>query len=449
MFTKIQISKLPVFLKQNSTKILIVVGSLFGIILLLATVHLIVPTRLELSFSPETCIGKPILTSFKDEISRQDFTLSIKDQSGGNRGKVLCVKPEKSASPGVYKLDMPVLSQSIIKHQIRLVVPDYPSAKFVSEDSLPISKPVQIELSQPDQLNSYLIKYQDNSADCQPEENILLCQISSFGLEQGKKYELSIQRSFKGSVDKEVASKSITILEPVRVINRSIEMDSTVYNRPDNLELEFDKELSNTKIELVSLKDDQQTTITSSTDLSTQHKLIVSFNPDDIPREANIELRTAGLEAVDGSVADQPVLAKFTTSGGPRVQSINIGAHDVSTNQIVINFDQELEANQNIANLIKVNGLESTIQITGSQAIISIVNLGKCSAFDINVSPGLSSKHGIKSTESWKYSSRTRCYEVRQIGTSVQGRSINAYFFGNGNNTILYTGAIHGNELKQ
>lgn len=448
MSIKDQARKALNLLKKNSTRILVVIGCLSGASLLLALAYLITPTQIKLSFSPETCVSKPVLSSFRDSISRQDFTLLIKNQSANKQGKVLCIRPEKSTPPGVYRLDVPVLGQPTIKRQIHLTVPDYPTAKFVSDDNLPISKPVQVELSQPDQLNNYLIKYQDNSADCQPKKKILLCQISNFGLEQGKEYELSIQRNFKGSADKEVASKSITILEPVRVINRSIEMDTTVYNRPDSLELEFDKELSNAKIELVSLKDGQQTTIASSTELSTPHKLIVRFNPDDIPREASIELRTTGLEAVDGSVVDQPVLVKFSTSGGPKVQSVNIGTHDVSTNQIVINFDQELEANQNIANLIKVNGLESTIRITDSRIIISIINLGKCSAFDINISSGLSSKHGIKSTESWKYNSRTRCYEVRQIGTSVQGRPINAYFFGNGSNTILYTGAIHGNELS-
>lgn len=447
MPVKTQIDKIFASLKQNPAKVLIGFACLAGAAQMSVLVYLVIPGQIELSLSPETCIDKPLLTNFSGEISQQGFTLAIKNQSADRKGKNLCISPEKAISPGVYTLASPILGQSVVKRQIRLVVPEYPVAQFATADSLPISKPIQIELSRPDQLSNYLIKHQDESAKCQPDKSSLLCQISDFNLEQGQEYRLSIQRNFRDSPNEEIASKTITILEPVRLVSQSIETDATVYDRPDKIELEFDKALGQTGVELSFIEDDNQTTIPSSTELTLPNKLTVSFNPDDMPRESIIELRATELEAVDGSTVDQPILARFATSGGPKVQSINIGTHDVATSQIAIRFDQELDASQNIADFIKVDGLASTARIAGSQAIISLANLGKCVAFDINLSSGLSSEHGVKSSSTWEHSSRTRCYEIRQIGTSVQGLPINAYFFGSGT-PVLYTGAIHGNELS-
>ncbi len=38
------------------------------------------------------------------------------------------------------------------------------------------------------------------------------------------------------------------------------------------------------------------------------------------------------------------------------------------------------------------------------------------------------------------------CQRVESIGTSIQGRPILAYVFGSGARSVIYTGAIHGNE---
>lgn len=74
--------------------------------------------------------------------------------------------------------------------------------------------------------------------------------------------------------------------------------------------------------------------------------------------------------------------------------------------------------------------------------------MGRCTGFSVNVAKGLISQYDIVSDQEWKFDSRTRCHTVSTIGYSVQGRPINAYHFGNGSETVLFTGAIHGNELS-
>jgi len=74
--------------------------------------------------------------------------------------------------------------------------------------------------------------------------------------------------------------------------------------------------------------------------------------------------------------------------------------------------------------------------------------MGRCADFSITVDKGLVSAYGVTSTGGWSFASRTRCSTMSTIGYSVQNRPINAYYFGDGATTMLFTGAIHGNEIS-
>ncbi len=93
-----------------------------------------------------------------------------------------------------------------------------------------------------------------------------------------------------------------------------------------------------------------------------------------------------------------------------------------------------------------VSGVPAQISRAGSQVIVNYTGASKCADFKINIAKGLESNHAIAQTEPQTFSSRTVCHTVQTVGYSKDGRAINAYFFGNGGKTILFTGAIHGSE---
>ena len=139
----------------------------------------------------------------------------------------------------------------------------------------------------------------------------------------------------------------------------------------------------------------------------------------------------------------------FTTSGGPKVTSINIGNSIVSSNaKVVVTFDQPIAASQDVTKFASLSGGNSQMSRTENQIIFQLNNLPTCGAFSITINKGLLSQYGIQSTDGWSYASRTSCKRTVLIGYSVRGRPIYAYYFGNGSTTILFTGGIHGSELS-
>ncbi|HET8671093.1 MAG TPA: DUF2817 domain-containing protein, partial [Candidatus Saccharimonadales bacterium] len=89
-----------------------------------------------------------------------------------------------------------------------------------------------------------------------------------------------------------------------------------------------------------------------------------------------------------------------------------------------------------------------SINITaqGNRVVISPASLGRCVPFTVIVSDGFKNEFGISGGSSWQFRSRTICQTVFSIGSSVQGRSITAYRFGNGPSKIIFVGGTHGDE---
>lgn len=126
----------------------------------------------------------------------------------------------------------------------------------------------------------------------------------------------------------------------------------------------------------------------------------------------------------------------------------------VSGQPITISFDQELKTGQDYPKYvsIEINGKAVPLNIIEKSAfkleLKTIEPIQKCNAFNVKVTPGLISSYDIISSTDYIYKSRISCFEQFSIGSSTRGRAITAFRYGNGNNAILYTGMLHGDETN-
>ena len=178
----------------------------------------------------------------------------------------------------------------------------------------------------------------------------------------------------------------------------------------------------------------------------TDNKVIVSARAE-LARNAQYELILKEVEAVDGSTLADEYKVNFTLSGGPKVTKLSIGSSSVArSGTIVVTLDQEIANMGSIAKLVSVEGFTVQVSKNGRTLVINYSDAPECGAFTIRIKKGLESQYGVAQQNDWAFASRTQCYSVQTIGSSAQGRLINAFIFGSGSKTILYTAAMHGNE---
>ena len=179
-------------------------------------------------------------------------------------------------------------------------------------------------------------------------------------------------------------------------------------------------------------------------------KTITISLSNELEREKNTNLKK-NVEAADGSTLVEPYKVPFEVSGGPKVKAIiNVGASRVNSNAVItLDFDQPLADTQPITDVVRFGGGAATIaKVSPARVTVVLSNLPRCAPFSIDIVAGLKSNYDIATTTPWKFSSRTICYSLSTIGTSVKGRAINAYTFGTSGPITLYVGALHGKRSQ-
>lgn len=251
-------------------------------------------------------------------------------------------------------------------------------------------------------------------------------------------------RQFNGQLVDTVTSAKVKTLSPVTIVGSSIEPGSTVYDKPSEVAIQADKPLSKVKFSLQKLGEEAE-----SIDIESRidaHQAVVSW-PEDLQREADYRLSATTFEATDGSTPLDDYQLDFKVSGGPKVTAVSVGDTGVDLNaRVVISFDQELKPDQDIAKLVSVEGVPAAATLAGSQIFVQLNGASKCQDFTIKLSQDLISKHDVSAGSAWQRSQRTACHTTSLVGYSKNGRAITAYEFGNGSRTVLFVGAIHGNE---
>ena len=402
-----------------------------------------VPSQISFGFQPKTCVDRSVYLWGAHTETRDGMMVSVE-------GGKLCIQPTTAVAPGTYRASVPLFGVAVLRHTVDIVVPTPPSAMLATSAKVPLSKPLTVALSQPDSLHLYRVIAGEQQGNCTPDGTQLLCDIGALQLTQGEAYDISLERSFKGEDHATVLQQAIEILEPVTVTESSIAPGETVYHRPEELSVMFNKPLARYEMALVAQKGEESVAVPTQPELIEPTRVVVRFDPDALPRESEITLKAINIEATDGSTVEEPAILTFRTSGGPKVQSVNIEAHDVAAGmRIAILFDQEIDTTQAVTDYVTVEGVGGSIELSGKTIFVQLdANAARCVPFTLRASKGLKSAEGIANDTDWQHQSRIRCYETRVIGYSVQGQPITAYYFGSGSQTILYTGAIHGSELS-
>lgn len=426
---------------------------LCGLLISIAAVVLALwPQTVTFSYAGKTCffqptIGPSLLQSRAEGVRLESSKRLV---VGGVTLAALdmCVVPTSAPKTGTYHALLTPVGIPFPQKAYAVVVPERPTVSLQSVDGpIPITQDLRISLSQPDRVFSYVLRFDDDSSVlCSLEDRFLECSLAELNLSQGKKYTMTLERHHDGQKVDVVAQKTITTLKSAKVVKTSIKKGQVVYAKPKMMDIWFDKELASAKA-VLTRKDGKGKGVTITVKVA--KKKVQILWKEHLDRRTSYQLTLQEVTANDGSMLEGEYKLHFKMSGGPQVTGINIGTYNVpSGSTAAITFDQALENTSEITRHITVTGGAKVVGYEGSQVYVSFAGVGRCQEVKIAVDDSVKSRYGVSGDSAWQYLTRTTCQTVRTIGTSSQGRALNAYIFGNGSRTIMYTGAIHGDEAS-
>ena len=436
---------------STRTKVLIGVG-LF--VVLGYGLTFFIPKTVTYAYSTDECTRQvTIFPKIMKQATGSGYHVAFKDLVVVGNTPVIALKTcfEATAPPTV--------GQSIVRvspygtwigvKQYRITVPDAPTAPvgaFIGK-TLPLTRPISIPLTSADEVFSYGVAVDDKTTKCTHKNGALSCDLEELGLEQGKAYTAQLDRFFGDSKVATLAKGEITTLQALVLASSSVTDGQTVYDKPAAFTFAYDKELLNAQAELKQRTGDALESVATTT--TVDGKSIVVTPAAELKRSTTFELTLTHAEAKDGSGLPGPQKVAFIMSGGPKVTGVSApAAGGPLSGTITVTFDQEIANVDAISKLVSVNGIAATVTKSGASLKISYNGAPKCGAYTITVKKGLESAAKVVQSDDWAFTGRIQCYSLRTIGTSKNGRAINAYMFGSGSKTILYTGAIHGNEYS-
>lgn len=360
-----------------------------------------------------------------------------------------CFQPTVAPTVGVHGVRMAPFGGIFASKPFKIIVPEAATADsgdFIGK-TLPLTRPIAIDLSTVDETFSYKFVVQGKSAACDHKSKQLLCDISKLGLEQGKVYPVQLDRYFGSTKIATLGKGDMTTLKALMLVKSSVTEGQTIYDKPKSIILEYDKAMASAAATLTIREGDAKTPVPVTT--TTEGNSVITTPTTELKRNVTFDLTLTKAEGIDGSSLAAPHALAFNTSGGPKVTGVSADASGAPlSGTIVLTFDQEIANDDQIAKLVTVKGLAVSVAKSGSTVRITYAGAAKCTSYTITVAKGFTNAAGITQTDDWNFTGRTQCYTLQSIGTSKNGRAILAYVFGSGSRTVLYTGAIHGNELS-
>jgi len=425
-----------------------------GILLSLGSYIIIfAPRTVIFSYSGDNCVGQlTLLPRLLKPDQGRNYQLRIADtiDIAGYPiiGRKVCVSPATSPKEGKVNVGIAPFGWIIARKTFTIETPRAPLVSVASlAGSIPATRSLKIPISAKDTVFDYSLIAGVARTTCSSSAHAIECDIAQMKLTQGQTYTLKVERQFHEQREV-VAQKEIKVLEAVRVTRTSVQPEQIIYDKPTTFTIQVDKALVGAKVSLERLEG--ESVHDESSTVSVVDTEITVKPANELARDTAYRLTLTQAEAVDGSVTSEAYPVTFHLSGGPKVASTNIGSYGVDQGSaITIQFDQAIGTGQDIARFVHVSvaGAASIVS-SGSKVTVRPNAMGRCADFSITVDKGLVSAYGIASTGGWSFASRTRCSTMSTIGYSVQNRPINAYYFGDGATTMLFTGAIHGNEVS-
>ncbi len=410
------------------------------------------PRVMHFSYAGPTCISQ---FTFLPQVLQSDsgaaYTLTPKDETMVFGypliAHAVCAEPTDTPKQGKVRVGLAPFGWSVAEQSFVVKTDHHSTIALEQLDKpLPTAQPLKLVLSRPDTVFTYKATANQKVTECDPSGSAVLCDLKEVGLAQGNEYTLGIDRYFNSKKVETIIQKDIRTLPAVEVESSSVANDQTIYDKPTALTFTMDKSLVAAKTTL-SFNPGSESAENLPVTTEVNDKTITVQFKEPLPRSSDYTVTLEEVEAIDGSSLAAPHSVNFKVSGGPKVTGVSVGSSGVSSSAaITVQFDQPIQDAQDVAKFITVAGGGATITKSGDKVIVKLAGLPRCADFTIKVVKGLKSKYDIESLADWQHTSRTICHTISTIGYSVQGRPINAYYFGNGPTTILYTGAIHGNE---
>ncbi len=435
------------------------VAQFIGLVLLIFgfiyTIWLLLPRSINFTYSANSCITQPIL--MPSTIHTNDQSYQILTDGGLKIARLhilsskICIKPLKAPKENhknqltlkLYKI-IPVKSLSIS-------TPHYPKINLdtLSQPVAP-TKSAELKLSNTDNIFTYNLKVGKKSTVCNVSQQSLTCPLANLAILPGTSNPATLNRTFNNNHIETIFDDKIQTLDPINVIGGNAVNGNIIYDQPNDFEIIFDKPLSDVTKPIIQTKDgDTFKEIESSYEIKESRLIIKPTQP--FVRKSTYILTLDQATSTTGNVLLSAYNAEFSLSGGPKVIKHNTGTYAFDPNKTIsLNFDQNINPNQELSSVIKMQGTGlSTHNITISGKSIHInpnQSLPNCTNVTIELNNNLQNEHGVTGDSTWKHSFRTLCRRSSSIGTSTQGRSIVAHWFGSGSNIVMFIGGIHGNE---
>jgi len=413
----------------------------------------IIPTNVQFSYANKaTCANWFMLAPGiqQQRAGKEDFKIVPTDVTSVFGVPLfstkVCVSSEAAPEQGRVKTSIAPFGLPIFSKTFGVDTPASPTANIGNLKDAEISavKPLVIPLNGKDVLHTYTLRHGDKTAKCEPSEKGISCAMTQLGLEPSTPYELALHKGYKQEKSQKIETLSIRTLTAVQLMDSTLKNDTTIYDKPADFRYTFDRPLESAE---GFIKRADGTTIAA--DFKTEGVIVVVSTKQPLPRDTTYALTIEQVTGKDGASLAEPLVTAFTMSGGPRVESVSVGATAIGQNaRIIVTFDQPVKADIDIAKFAHLNEVDGSIeQASDNSLAVTLASAPQCAAFSITIDKGIpSGSNDEVSLDPWKFDGRVICGSSRVIGYSVRGRAIVAHTFGTGSSTILFTGGMHGSE---
>ncbi len=317
----------------------------------------------------------------------------------------------------------------------------------LSKQTIAVNQPVKLELSHADAVFDYQIVANNNPTICEKEFTHIKCDLTKAELKQGKEYGVLINRMFDGTKVENVYEGVIKTAEPLKIIESSIAQSDIVYEPINSVTFRTSQKLTDSPKFRIIANDNQ---VSHEVIISEESATINFYNP--LPWRSKVQINIENITAESGATLEEDYVLHFQTSGGPKLIGSNLSSQKVEPNQrIALNFDQNVDINQNFVDKIKFTGSSRIVSANitaagGSVFVQPNSSLEHCANYEISIDNSIVNEFAISGDSTWKFNFKTRCGLVTRIGSSVNGRGIHAYTYGSGSSVVVFVGAMHGNE---
>ena len=364
----------------------------------------------------------------------------------------ICFKPTTLLKENnKYFLNMSYLGKNlwgIFEKEISISTTDYPKVKeILFEERINNDQILQYEIDYSDILLEYNILLDEKSVVCEVDSSTVLCDITDLELQQGNNYSLELVAKYENEIVKELGRTDVEILKPVEIVDSSIKEKEVIQSLTiPEIVITLNKEIEESFE--ISLRDKEDNVVNIESSLNESKKLIV--NPkDEFKQNTSYFLKINNLTGLDGSHLNKEYVLEFSIDDGPQIQSSNIVKDFSTSGNIVLTFNQNLKESQNIKSFVKLSFGDYSYSINRNTLTINPNNnFNACKSYTLSIYKGITSNNSLISSKSTSYTINTYCKRSVSIGTSVQGRSIYATYFGTGSKKIIFYAAMHGSEYN-